>query len=183
MDIKEILEKEIDIRINNAQDLSSTDPKREYYLGQDDAYSEVLRILGDLSEKTRYVIEKELRGPEEGPLYHLYRVSEEDGKELLGTFDDIAQAARELERKEDLLKLEMAYKEHPESFLSSIPSSNSRLQEVLRAGEEYAEEHDFSGSSLEELYVECREGKVLAFMAGVLRIAEKLGIKETDIKL
>ena len=76
----------------------------------------------------KVLIEKELTDPTDSyeipqPWYHVYLVNEETGEK---TYDsrfrgDIKEAARYAERLLDLNKLEVAYKENPDSFKSCSP--------------------------------------------------------------
>ena len=69
----------------------------------------------------KVTIEKELCDPKDGevvgPYYHLVV----DGK-TVKTFEEIGEAARYAERKLDVNKLEVAYRENPNCFLNFVPS-------------------------------------------------------------
>ena len=103
----------------------------------------------------KYIIEKELCNPVNGeilgPFYHLYEVNGEE-KTLLSTTDDICAAARELERKTDLWKLEVAYQENPDVFKSNVDNSTAR-ESVLKLQEIFdgSDVHVFKQKDLEKL--------------------------------
>lgn len=125
----------------------------------------------------KYIIEKELCNPVNGeipgPFYHLYEVNGEE-KTLVLTTEDICAAARELERKTDLWKLEMAYQENPDVFKSNVDNSTAResvmkLQEIFDG----SDVHVFKQKDLEKMQQSWyNEGQIFGKYAERDRILE-----------
>jgi hypothetical protein len=88
----------------------------------------------------KVIIEKELCHPQNGelvgPHYHITKVDEHTGeREFVKTIDgDIKEAARFAERELDLNVLEVAYRENPDSFKSSVSygATNSVKSEPVK---------------------------------------------------